>query len=109
MIPSRLFCSRSALSRLADSRSLVMVTPDFAAAVSTICVNRCSSSAFDSGQRTRVTLMSCSSTMPWSLSASILDVNQNAPKIGSLPFFSLSAIAARPLSSLRSSFSGCGW
>ena len=78
-----------------------------AAAASTTFVKRASSAPFDSGQRTLVTLMSRRVVIPES--ESIIDVNQNAPKVGSVFPFSVKDIAARPVRTLPVSFSGCGW
>ena len=80
-----------------------------AAAVSTTFVKRASSACFDSGQRTFETLMSRRVVIPLSASESIIDVNQNAPKVGSVFPFSLKDIAARPVRTLPLSVSGCGW
>ena len=109
MSSARLFCSRSAFARLAESRSVETLRVERAAAASTTFVKRASSASFDSGQRTRVTLMSRTTVIPESASESIIDVNQKAPKVGSVFPFSLNDIAARPVRTLPVSFSGCGW
>ncbi len=106
---SMLVCSICAVSRLAVSASSEIRKPAVGAAASTTAVNRCSSASRESGQRTSVTLTSRMSAVPATRSVSMADVNQNAPKIGSSPPFNSSAMAARPLSVLPSSASGCGW
>ena len=106
---STLCCSRSAVARLAVRRASEMSKPAVGIAVSTALVKRCSSASLESGQRTWVTLRSRTRAVPAARSVSTRAVNQNAPKIGSLRFFTWSAIAARPVSTLPFSVSGCGW
>ena len=87
----------------------MLLTVAFAAAASMALVSVASSAAVDSGQRTFVILISSKVTSPASWSVSIRDVNHRAPNTGSVLPFERRENAARQVTLLPASFSGCGW